>query len=665
MSVEEALAKVNEAIVLTNTKDYVGAWAKIADIPEDCPIWTNAGAAKTRGLLIWQGTGDVEGAQAWFEKVVREHPDDPSAQMYNEKVGVEIKKRAFKEARALLQANKLEEAEAAYAAISLEPPINDDIRIGVSINHGSCLMGLKRNFEALQMFETAIELKHNCLEAHFNRGVLLKSDSRYSDAFSAFAEALKIKPDLSQAISASFECLRQSNRAQDLLDFCNDILDKGTLGNDFRPFFYRAFCNCDLKNYEASLSDGKEAYSRDIKEPFHTQLTSLMVRCHREFGEELLASGDSTSALEHYEEALKMVQIPTDQQAVLLSKANLLNECGDTAAATALLESCIRSFPDALQFREKLGMLQVKLGNNLDQAMENLSLSLAGELQASQVDSLYTFGVLQSKQGDAQKALALFVRCVELDPSHEEARRQVDELNGTTRSSKVKTLPPTPPLEASVPPPAEDFEEVPPDFIASAEEAADRPGYTFLSSGPSGSGYYKTFIPTKNSDADTQSVSEQMQPEEIRKLEEQHDDMYEWLPSGPMGPGLYEKTEMRRMKAMGWTDEFIRVKLRIAPMRRENEERLQAEDLSQSSPSAEVERAVVSPDKSYLTPGDHTFPYEELTSGLTFPPGVDPAQREMYLSDAEFVQHLKATKKEWAQTPKWRQNNVKRGAKLF
>ena len=182
---------------------------------------------------------------------------------------------------------------------------------------------------------------------------------------------------------------------------------------------------------------------------------------------------------------------------------------------------------------------------------------------------------------------------------------------------------------------------------------------------PPEEGVEKTFIPTKNSDADTQSVSEQMQPEEIRKLEEQHDDMYEWLPSGPMGPGLYEKTEMRRMKAMGWTDEFIRVKLRIAPMRRENEERLQAEDLSQSSPSAEVERAVVSPDKSYLTPGDHTFPYEELTSGLTFPPGVDPAQREMYLSDAEFVQHLKATKKEWAQTPKWRQNNVKRGAKLF
>ena len=96
----------------------------------------------------------------------------------------------------------------------------------------------------------------------------------------------------------------------------------------------------------------------------------------------------------------------------------------------------------------------------------------------------------------------------------------------------------------------------------------------------------------------------------------------------------YEKTEMRRMKTMGWTGDFIRVKLRIAPMRRENQERPQAEDVCQPSSSAEVERTVVSPDKTYLTPGDHTFPHEELTSGSSFSPWHGPAQREVYLSDA-------------------------------
>ena len=116
---------------------------------------------------------------------------------------------------------------------------------------------------------------------------------------------------------------------------------------------------------------------------------------------------------------------------------------------------------------------------------------------------------------------------------------------------------------------------------------------------------------------------------------------------------------------MGWTDEFIRVKLRIAPMRSEDDFIRTAADKVPKQPTVEIEGEATAPlERVYLTPGENIFAYSELTT-QPFPSGVDPTQREMYLSDEEFVQYLKKTKGEWSTIPKWRQNNSKKSAKLF
>jgi hypothetical protein len=62
-----------------------------------------------------------------------------------------------------------------------------------------------------------------------------------------------------------------------------------------------------------------------------------------------------------------------------------------------------------------------------------------------------------------------------------------------------------------------------------------------------------------------------------------------------------------------------------------------------------------------------TFTYEQLQHkpGRSFPPGIDVAAREKYLSDDEFKKVLKMTKAEFAKLPAWRQQKLKKEVGLF
>jgi hypothetical protein len=61
------------------------------------------------------------------------------------------------------------------------------------------------------------------------------------------------------------------------------------------------------------------------------------------------------------------------------------------------------------------------------------------------------------------------------------------------------------------------------------------------------------------------------------------------------------------------------------------------------------------------------YSYEELkTLDITqLPPSLDPTQRELLLSDAEFESVFGCTKAEFAQLPKWKATKKKREVGLF
>jgi len=66
---------------------------------------------------------------------------------------------------------------------------------------------------------------------------------------------------------------------------------------------------------------------------------------------------------------------------------------------------------------------------------------------------------------------------------------------------------------------------------------------------------------------------------------------------------------------------------------------------------------------AYVPPTELSLPLDALKG--TPDPRVDPAHKELYLSDADFKQHLGCTKEEWAQTKAWKQKEKKKQLGIF
>lgn len=67
---------------------------------------------------------------------------------------------------------------------------------------------------------------------------------------------------------------------------------------------------------------------------------------------------------------------------------------------------------------------------------------------------------------------------------------------------------------------------------------------------------------------------------------------------------------------------------------------------------------------SYADPAEKKFPYEDI-KGNKRPQEVDPARRELYLSDAEFQTVFGMDLNAFSALPKWKQQNLKKSKELF
>jgi len=77
-------------------------------------------------------------------------------------------------------------------------------------------------------------------------------------------------------------------------------------------------------------------------------------------------------------------------------------------------------------------------------------------------------------------------------------------------------------------------------------------------------------------------------------------------------------------------------------------------------------QAVSSSDIGWLDWKTNHFTAAQLASGGTLPDKVDPAKREMYLSDSDFEKIFKMKKDAWLNgTPDWKRKKAKQDAKLF
>jgi len=81
---------------------------------------------------------------------------------------------------------------------------------------------------------------------------------------------------------------------------------------------------------------------------------------------------------------------------------------------------------------------------------------------------------------------------------------------------------------------------------------------------------------------------------------------------------------------------------------------------------AYLKGTVIQPDiKEFKPSEDGFYPIEALIQGVTWPSNIDPANREKFLSEADFVKVFKMTKEEFYNKDKFVRMRLKKEHKLF
>ena len=723
----EEVSRVNEAIGHVNAQNFAAAAHSIKDIPEDSQIWTQEGPATIKGVVLWKHHNDLENALIAFNHVIEANPNDTAARQNADAIQIEMKIKAYQHAcelqqKGLYDLTYLNAAADAYCEIDLDEPITNEIRFHVANNFGNTLQMLGRKFEALQAFETALEMEPMCFEANFNRGVLLKNEERWDEALDSFVAALVTNPSSPQAILGRLDCLANLWRIEELLEVSTQVIDEELMENDYHPYYFRGFAKTEMEDYQDAIPDLELGLSIGgiIGDEFR-KMEHTTVKAYAKYGELMLMGGDSETAVDYFDGSLKYKPGNADLRVVMFNKALALIQLDKIDDAIKQLKETLQKFPDHRQAREALGQLYLML-EMYDLATQELALAL-DDPEPDQADLMYNLGIAYFKRDRIADARDTFLRTLNLDPDHPPAKKALEAMEKLLTLKKANHR---------------DAHRVDRDFVAGpftenkdgyswsgngyhknfipGEHAGEKEGYAYLPKGTRGAGYYRLpedqpyFIPGENTG-------------DLEK--------YTYRAKGNLGPGYYlndeelplftrnfkiqstgtqdllikrddrfdDDPEIARLQRLGWSDEIINSTFRIR-----RAASLKQEEIFESGggvPTADyisgksdkgatvgVENLRVAEQQS--TPGQQTaaaeepvvaastlistaftpitelaVPYEDLKSPGPYPSGVNPAERELYLSDNAFHSFFGMSKDDFQAAPKWKRTNMKKKHGLF
>lgn len=481
MDDQEAVNRINEAIGLVNEKKYPQAWELIKDIPEDSFIWSQAGPATIKAVCMWKYRDDLPTALHMFEKILEVEPDDLGARQNADFIISEMKLKDFRHACELHQAGKLEKAHEAYYAIDLDDPINPDVRFHVANNCGNVLQQLGQVDEALQMFDVAITIQPLCAEANYNRGVIMKDRCEWDEALRSFEAALRSKPDPSfspPVILGKLDSMCHLMMLDELLEYSEEVIDEDLLENDYHPFYYRGFAKCELEQYEDAIADLELAFSiGGILGEEYRNMENATSKSYAMYGQEIMEE-DPQGAIDYFNSAMDYKPSNERQRIILYRKAVMFITLGQITDAIEELLVVVRKFPGHLLAREALGQLYLDL-ETYPSAIEHLLVAL-DDAEPDQANTMYNMGLAYYKINELYDARETFERVLNLDPDHEMAHKAIAAMDQLLAMKKVHN------------PDAYRFPDRP--FVSGPFDG-EKDGYTWVSDGDKGEGYYKNFLP--------------------------------------------------------------------------------------------------------------------------------------------------------------------------
>ena len=326
-------------------------------------------------------SGDLDKATAEYSSLSRDHSGDPL-----------VKKNYI---QLLILKNRLDEAAKLNHEVLKAAPADVD----AFVYKGQIELHRKNTNAAIEALETALHSDPDNAVAHYHLGLAFDQQHDITRAESEWRQAVRIRPDLSEAQRALAALELTRGDFSGLLEISRQIINAQP--NSADGFLLKCVAETGLHRYRDAQRDAMESIERAPESPApYVQMGNLHV------------------AQKHYAEAERSYRQALDQDPSYsdglggLMNTYVAQKRYDKAIAAANVQ--IAKSPNNSNFYDLLGT--ARLNGQKDLPGAEVALRKAVDLDKNNTDAVEKLGKVQIEEGSTDKALALYEQSLKENP---------------------------------------------------------------------------------------------------------------------------------------------------------------------------------------------------------------------------------------------------------
>ena len=279
---------------------------------------------------------------------------------------------------------------------------------------------------AVIAFRNAIHLNPNQAEAHYELARVYQLQGDTGQAQQALSQALSVEPAHEEALRLKVKIFAQEEQYQQALPFLKKLIEISS-----QPVKYRAQLAEFLIHLER-FDDALDEYEALLElDPANQVLYKGKI------GQIYFEKGNYTRAIEAFKSVLQeqdlvgagetLASIRSQMAAALCNEGVKLFDAGDSTEAIQRYQEALLYDASNADIHYNLGKAYVRVHNPLN-AIKHFEMSIS--LNPTDVGCYYELAVLQDERGMIKEAIASYEKVLELDPKNTRALFGLGTLHG-------------------------------------------------------------------------------------------------------------------------------------------------------------------------------------------------------------------------------------------
>jgi tetratricopeptide (TPR) repeat protein len=342
-------------------------------------------SAKLRKAVALHQKGQLAGAKALYENILRTRPKHPDALHL---LGViALQTNDFQRSADLIRkAIKLHAKNAMYF-----------------YNYGNALNGLRQFSAAVESYDRAIAITPDYAEAYSNRGIVLQALGRFEAAIESYDRAIAVNPKFAEAYSNRGNALMELERFDPAFESYDSAIA-------LKPDYAEAYANRGnafkrLQNYDAAA----EGYHRAIA------INPGYAEAYHNLGVLLQEQKQFAASLENFD---KSIALSPDHAGVHFNHGNALMGLGRFEDAARSFDRAIAIQPDYVEAHSNRGNALSEI-DHFDEAIASYNQAIA--LKQDFAEAHFNRGNALRGADRLEAAIESYARAIAIKPDYAEA----------------------------------------------------------------------------------------------------------------------------------------------------------------------------------------------------------------------------------------------------